>query len=204
MRGNRLRHGGARRSSLQRSGSRRGTHRGFSYALVLAAIVVIGILAEVAQETSWRQQQADREAELIFRGSAYRRAIASYYELHQRYPRALEDLVRDPSSVTRRHLRALYSDPMRLRAKQRAERGLDYAGAAADWELIPAPDGGIRGVASRSEAVPLKKAGFPKALAPFAEAETYSEWLFEYVPATRAAPVTPAPPGDSSAAGSGR
>ena len=185
----------------RRSSARPAVQCGFSYALVLVAIVVIGILAEGAHLTTWRQQQADREAELIFRGMAYRRAIESYYQLHQRYPRALEDLVRDPSSATRRHLRALYADPMRPRRRASADAGkrLSEGTGGEDWELIPSADGGIRGVASRSEAVPLKKAGFPKALAQFAEAETYAEWLFEYVPPTRAPPA--APPAGEAAAG---
>ena len=56
--------------------------------------------------------QADREAELLFRGQAYRRAIESYYRANGVYPRALEDLLKDPRFPSKRHIRSLYPDPM--------------------------------------------------------------------------------------------
>ena len=35
--------------------------RGFSYALVLAAVVILGIVAEAAHVTTWRLLKAERE-----------------------------------------------------------------------------------------------------------------------------------------------
>lgn len=149
---------------------------GFTYAMVLAAVVVVGIVAEAAHLTTWRQQQAEREAELLFRGAAYQRAIASYVQTHGVYPRALEDLYKDPKSPSRRHLRALYPDPMADDAPVQELQS---------WSLVRAPDGGIAGVASASRGVPLKQAHFPMGFDHFAAASAYAEWVFEYTPAKK-------------------
>lgn len=153
---------------------RRAGGTGFTYVTVLAAVVVTGIVVEAARLTTWRLVQADREAELLFRGAAYRRAIRSYYEAGvelgvKSFPRALENLLEDPRFPHRRHLRALYPDPM-------AE---DEEG---EWTLIRAPDGGIAGVASRGHGEPLRKANFEKPFENFAGAASYADWIFEYRP----------------------
>lgn len=146
------------------------TIQGFSYVLVLAAVVVIGIVAEAGYLTTWRAVKADREAELLFRGNAYRRAIQSYYEAGdavKTFPRHLEDLIKDPRFPNKHYLRDLYADPM-------------APGHSGEWRLIPASDGGIAGVASTSSETPLKRANFPKGLEKFAGAASYSDWIFEY------------------------
>jgi hypothetical protein len=147
---------------------------------VLAAVVVVGIVAEVAQVATWRVLRADREAELLFRGRAYRDAIASFHQSNGQYPRSLEDLLKDPRSASRRHLRALYRDPMAQDEK-------------AEWRLVRAPDGGIAGVSSAVRDEPLKKANFPAGFEHFAGAGSYSEWIFEYVPAPPAPAQKPPP-----------
>ena len=145
--------------------------RGFTYALVLASVVAIGIAAEGAHLLMSRLVQADKEAELLFRGLAVRHAIEAYYRDHQRYPRSLEDLVRDPSSASRRYLRAAYSDPMAPKSMK-----LD------SWTTFESADGGISGVASKSTGVPLKRANFPPEIEKFSEAETYADWKFQFAP----------------------
>lgn len=143
--------------------------------MVLAAIVIVGIVVEVAQVSTWRVVRADREAELLFRGLAYRNAIRSFHQANGAFPRSLEDLLKDPRSASgRRHIRALYRDPMSQDKKQ-------------EWRLIRAIDGGIAGVSSASREEPLKQVNFPKELEKFTGANAYAEWLFEYVP-------PPAPP----------
>lgn len=142
---------------------------GFTYVLVLAALLIIGILAEAASTVSSRLVRVEREAELLFRGQAYQRAIRSYYEAGnpiKQYPRNLEDLLTDPRFPKRHHLRALYRDPM----------AQDDVG---QWLLVRAADGGIAGVASSSKEEPLKKANFPKGLEKFTAAKTHSDWIFE-------------------------
>lgn len=156
--------------------------------MVLVAVVVVGIAAETGQLTLSRVMLADREAELLFRGAAYRRAIESYFQSNGRYPHQLQDLVRDPASPTRRHLRKLYADPMSERSAK--AKGRDPAG---DWVLIEASDGGFSGVASRNAAPPLKKANFPSGMETFAEAESYSEWIFSYQPKRNSGQTTSQP-----------
>ena len=142
---------------------------------MLAAVVIVGIVAEVAHVSVGRALRADREAELLFRGQSYQRAIASFHKANGVYPRTLEELEKDPSAAARRHIRTLYRDPV---AK-------DEKGA---WRLVHAPGGGIAGVASASGDEPLRQANFPPEFERFTGAKTYSEWIFEYVPA----PVAPA------------
>lgn len=175
----------------------RARQRGFTYVVVLVAAVVIGILAEAAHLTTSRQQRAEREVELLFRGDAYRRAVESYVRRHGNYPRALDELRKDSRDPTRRHMRALYRDPMAAR---------DQTADTETWTLLRAPDGGISGVASRSRETPLKQAGFAPGYEHLEGAATYAEWLFEYRPQAGApaaaagrkvpaAPHTGAPPG---------
>lgn len=160
--------------------------RGFSYAMVLAAVVIVGIVAEAAHVTTWRLLKAEREQELLFRGQAYMAAIKSYYEsgaeagAPKTYPRSLDDLLKDPRFPGRRHIRALYPDPM-------------DEGERKDWLLIRAADGGISGVASTSRKEPLKKANFPKEFEKFAGTQTYAEWVFEYKPPAHLPPIPKGP-----------
>lgn len=149
------------------AGKARSKQRGFVYAAVLAAVVIVGIGAEVAYLSMARIVQADREAELLFRGQAYHRAIGSYHRANGIYPRALEDLLKDPRFPSKRHIRTLYPDPM---------------GNGQEWLLLRSSDGGIGGVTSRSSKKPLKTANFPASFESFNGAQSYSEWLFEYLP----------------------
>ena len=152
--------------------------RGFSYIIVLAAIVIVGIMAEVTTTLASHEVRVDREAELLYRGMAYRRAVESYYlagEKVKQFPRNLEDLAKDPRFPKRHHIRRLYPDPMGKGKKE--------------WTLVRAPDGGIAGVASQGSEEPIKQANFPKEMEKFAGAKAYSEWIFEYVPP----PPPPAP-----------
>jgi type II secretory pathway pseudopilin PulG len=155
-----------------------GSERGFTYVTVLAAVIIVGIVVQAAHATTWRLIRADREAELLFRGQAYRNAIRSFHQTNGVFPRTLEDLVKDPKSAGRTHIRALYRDPT-----SKDEKG--------EWRLVRAIDGGIAGVSSASSDEPLKQANFPPELIKFTAAKSYSEWIFEYVPPP--VPVKPKP-----------
>ncbi len=148
--------------------------RGFSYAMVLAAVVIVGIVVEAAHVTTWRIVRADREAELLFRGRAYRNAIQSFYQSNGAFPRSLEELLKDPRSSSKKHIRALYPDPL----------------GKGEWTLVRST-GGISGVASASREEPLKQANFPTGFEKFSGAKSYSDWIFEYTPAP--VPATPKP-----------
>mgnify|MGYP001591194348 FL=1 len=157
---------------------------GFSYAVLLIAVIVIALAAEVAVQTTTQVVKRDREDELLYRGDQYRRAIKSYYEAGigtKRYPPSLEDLLIDPRFQGKRHIRQLYPDPMDREGK-------------GEWKLIRATDGGIKGVISSSEDKPLKQANFPPGMERFSGAGTYAAWTFEHVPTVAGARPVLSPP----------
>jgi type II secretory pathway pseudopilin PulG len=176
--------------------------RGFTY---LTALFIVAILAGgLALAGTWWEQiaQREREAELLFIGHQYRRAIGLYYDSTpgavKRYPQSLEDLLKDPRQpATQRYLRKLYPDP--LGGKQ--------------WGVVKGSDGGVAGVYSLSEEKPIKVAGFRVRDAAFEGAQKYADWKFMHTPAAQpgakpaaapgAAPIAPpvAPPGPISSPG---
>jgi type II secretory pathway pseudopilin PulG len=155
--------------------------QGFTYLTVMFVVaILLGGLALVGEtwETSARRE---KETELLFIGNQYRRAIGLFYEATpggvKRYPRALEDLVKDPRQPsTQRYLRKLFPDPM----------------TGKEWTIIRGADGGVQGVYSPSEVTPLKIAGFRVRDASFEGAQKYSDWKFIHTPAGAAAAGKPA------------
>ena len=130
-------------------------------ALMGAALATAGVLWHTAA-------MREKEKQLLFVGHAYRRAIEAYYVNTpgpvKRYPRELDDLLRDPRvPFVRRYLRKLYRDPITN---------------TNDWGLVKAPDGGIAGVYSQSNEAPFKTANFRKADAAFSGKTKYSDWKF--------------------------
>ena len=113
--------------------------RGFSYLGVLIAVAVLGVGISVISEVWVTRAKRQRAEELEWIGQQYVQAIGSYYESSsgaaKAFPRSLQDLIEDRrSAVVRRHLRQIYLNP--------------FSGQA-DWELVAASDGGIKGVAIR-------------------------------------------------------
>jgi len=151
--------------------------RGFTYVGLLVAVVIMGMLLTIAGRVWTTTVQREREAQLLWVGDAYRAAIGSFYRHGGRYPETLQQLVQDDRSpVPLRHLRQLYPDPMT---------------GAADWTLIPAADGHISGVASRSLGVPIKRKGFELVDAIFADTDCYCDWQFIFIPRRYGRPGTP-------------
>ena len=145
--------------------------RGFTYLGLLFAIAVLGITLATIGVVWSTQIRRDREAELLYIGDEFRVAIGRYLRSGGQYPQELTDLLEDKRfPVARRYLRRIYPDPMTN---------------SLDWELIVAPQGGIMGVASRSQGKPIKVAGFAAGDAAFEKAECYCEWKFIYSPRTR-------------------
>lgn len=148
--------------------------RGVTLLVVLVMVVVLGLSAGLAGQTMSSLMQREREAELLWRGDQYRKAIGNYFASSAQgavalkaYPQRLEDLLRDPRSLaTKRHLRRLYPDPM----------------TGEPFQIIKDPGGRLVGVRSASEDVPFKKDGFPVEYEEFRDAETYSAWEFRYAP----------------------
>jgi len=158
--------------------------QGFTYLTVLFIVaILLGGLAMIGEvwETSAKR---DKEAELLFVGNQYRRAIGRFYEGTpggvKRYPRTLEELLKDHRApATQRYLRQLYPDPL----------------GGKEWGIFKAPDGGVAGVYSLSEEKPLKAANFKLRDAGFDGAQRYADWKFIYSPAAAAqtTPQNPAP-----------
>ncbi len=162
-----------------RSGDR--SQRGFTYLGVLFLVALIGLALAAAGEVASTAAQREREAQLLWVGHEYRAAIGRYVLRRRAYPQALEELLGsgpdDPVPV--RYLRRLYPDPMT---------------GKADWVLLPAPNGGIMGIASRSTRAPLKTASFDPADQDFATAATYGDWQFTFRPGRFRPPAVPLRP----------
>jgi type II secretory pathway pseudopilin PulG len=151
-----------------RRGERPRRARGFTYLGLLVVVAVIGLLLASAGGVVATTARREREAQLLWVGHEYRAAIGRYWQRRRAYPRTLEELLGAPpdSPVQVRYLRRLYRDPM----------------TDADWVLVPAPTGGIMGVASSSKRAPLKTGSFDPADESFADAATYGDWEFTYPP----------------------
>jgi type II secretory pathway pseudopilin PulG len=148
--------------------SRSGQQAGFTYIGLLVAVVLMGLMLTLLSRVWSTTEQRQRETQLLFVGHEFRNALAGYFAHGHRYPQTLQDLLGDSgSALPQRYLRRLYLDPMT---------------GSADWELIPAPGGGIMGVASKSTRAPIKVANFEPLETSFADAECYCAWKFVYVP----------------------
>lgn len=140
---------------------------GFTLLGLLFLMMVLGI-ALAAVGTVWETAaRREKEAELLFVGDQYRRALESYYRATpgqaKRYPASLSDLVKDnrfPNAV--RHLRRLYHDPM--------TQGEQWGEVKEGNEIV--------GVYSLYLGTPLKQGGFAKDYADFEGKESYLEWVF--------------------------
>lgn len=128
--------------------------------------------------------QREREAELLFRGDQYRRAIMSYRDGQplalgaRQYPLTVDDLLKDERPPRlRRHLRSAYMDPI----------------TGGPFHALPCRDR-IKGVYSPSDKATLKHDNFPAGYETFRGTATYREWIFQYEPPATPPPVQQAPP----------
>lgn len=145
--------------------------RGFTFLAIMFSIVLIGTTVGAAARQWKTVVRREKEAELLFRGQAIKRAIDFYYRTSRagfaQYPRTLEELLKDPGSpAVRRYLRKVYPDPM----------------TGGEWVLIKDGSGRVKGVRSASEEAPLKTADFPEEFKLFEGKKKYSEWVFESKP----------------------
>jgi len=156
---------------------------GYAMVGLLVALGVMGIMMSVLLPFWSQAARREREAELVFRGEQYARAI----ELYQRqyvgaYPPDFETL------VEQRFLRRLYADPMtedgefRVIYRSQVEDLLGApegeAGSEETTEADPIrfdrdrEEGGVVGVVSRNDGESLRK---------YNGRERYNEWAFIYV-----------------------
>lgn len=127
---------------------RRRCQSGVVYLLTLFAVAALGLgLAQFGQVWA-KSVQREREAELLFIGGEFARALARYKAAGPGVgPVELGDLVADKRvPVPRRHLRRIYRDPMT---------------GQADW-IVERREGRIVGVRSRSEQFVLRRQGLPE------------------------------------------
>jgi type II secretory pathway pseudopilin PulG len=150
--------------------------RGFTYLSALFIVAILGAGLALTGDVWHTAATREKEVELLHVGHQYRAAIQRYFlnGPQRQYPRSLEDLLKDPRQPgTVRYLRRLQPDPV----------------TGKDWMLVKAPDGGILGVHSPSEAAPLKVANFKLRDRTFEGTQKYSDWKFIFQPA--AAPAKP-------------
>jgi type II secretory pathway pseudopilin PulG len=149
---------------------------GFTYMTILFIVAIMGVGLALVGEVWHTAATREKEAELLFVGNQYRRAIERYYlSGPKQYPRALEDLLRDQRKPgIERHLRRLYHDPLT---------------GKAEWGLVKGPDGGVMGVHSLATGKPLKTTGFRVRDRELEGAATYADWKFLYSPAAQQAPL---------------
>jgi type II secretory pathway pseudopilin PulG len=110
---------------------------GFTYLGVIIAIALLGIGLSVVSEVWIKTAEHQKREQLEWVGQQYVQAIQSYYYANTGtvhfYPTTLDDLLEDKRYLSvKRHIRTLYPDPFSSKVQ---------------WRLIPAPGGGIKGVA---------------------------------------------------------
>jgi type II secretory pathway pseudopilin PulG len=158
--------------------------RGFTYLTVLFVLAMMSAGLALIGEVWYTSNVREKEAELLFIGNEYRKAIERYHSAKGRppqYPKNLADLIKDPREPgTVRHLRRLYPDPIT---------------GSEEWGLVKSADGGFAGVHSLSEGVPLKTSGFAVRDASFEGKSKYSDWQFVFSPPAAAAAKPGAKPG---------
>jgi type II secretory pathway pseudopilin PulG len=154
--------------------------RGFTYVGLLVLVALIGVMLAAAGEVASTAARREREAQLLWVGHEYRAAIGRYWSQRRTYPQSLQDLLgaapgtTSDSAVPVHYIRRLYADPMTN---------------AVDWALVPAPGGGIMGVASSSKRAPLKTGHFEDVDREFEKATSYNDWQFTFASAVVRPPV---------------
>jgi type II secretory pathway pseudopilin PulG len=112
-----------------------------AYALLLvmmvATVVLIGLT--VALPSIYHEGQREREEELIFRGTQYARAIATFHQKFQRYPTSIQELTKLTNGW--RFLRKEFADPMTPNGKWRFIHA-NAQGVLLDSKTQGPPQGG--------------------------------------------------------------
>ncbi len=173
---------------------RRGEH-GFSYIMLMLAIVLMGLAMSVAARQWKTMVQRELEADLLAKGIEIQNALAFYSTSIKAgrvmpgevYPQTLAELTKLPKPF----LRKVYLDPV----------------GHGEWELVRAPTGGIMGVRSKSKSKPIRQHDFPLAVRHFEGKPTYYDWVFQFPNPSMATlvppgtPLLPGAPGQPAAPG---
>jgi hypothetical protein len=140
---------------------------GFVYVWLLFAVAFIGASLAAAGVVWEVRVRREKEADLLFIGAEFRRAIADYYRLTpqaaKELPQKLEDLLEDKRGpAVRRHLRRLYRDPI---------------SGGTEWGIVAA-QGRVMGVYSLARGTPIRQDGFRDDESGFKGARRYADWRF--------------------------
>ena len=152
---------------------------------LMVLLAVGGLLAVKFTESAITARQREQEAQLLWVGQQFRRALESYYFASpgpvKHLPVSLAELVRDsrfPQPV--RHLRRLYVDPLQ---------------PEMPWGLMRR-GGQIIGVYSQSEGTPLRSTQLGPGLESLEGTSAhYSDWRFMFIPRTASGTASPVPAG---------
>jgi hypothetical protein len=90
--------------------TRRRKQAGYTLLLVVFMVATMLIVAAAGAQNVLTQGRREKEAEMVWRGQQYARAIGLYYRKFGKYPTKVEDLTRESNGV--RFLRQAYTDPM--------------------------------------------------------------------------------------------
>lgn len=135
------------------------SQHGFTMALALAMIVVMGVMLLKIGPLVSAEVQRENEAELIFRGEAVATALRVYFAKNGRYPTDLEEVMK----VRPRILRQKYKDPMT---------------AAGDWEFITQVQPGASGNTEGLPIVGVRSRSIKDSFRIYQNKELYHDWLF--------------------------
>lgn len=142
-----------------RPGDARRGQRGYILAMVLGAMVVMGILLTRAMPSVIAQVQRENEEELIFRGEAIARAIRAYRQKTGAYPPTLAALLKVKPPI----LRKLYRDPMT---------------GEGDWETVTAVQAGASGDKTGLPVVGVRSRSTRDSFRIYKGKTLYSDWIF--------------------------
>ena len=152
-----------------RAGARQtNTQSGYTYVSVLIVLVAATLATQVTDIPSESARIKDREAEILFRGRAYRDAIEAYWlagGATPSYPASIDDLLLD-TRTGQRHLRRAYTDPI----------------TGEDWTLLYETGGRINGVSPRSDQKPRLTHFTRKSETELRDKDQYADWEFRYKP----------------------
>ena len=153
-----------------------GGQRGYAMAAVLVAVAVMSVLM-TALLPVWRQQaQREKEAELLFRGAQYVRAIQLYRNKNGNVAPPNIDIL-----VQQKYLRKKYKDPITgedfqpLYVGQQPQNQPGMPGSGRQGGAQPPPQqqtggGGLMGVQSKSKETSIRN---------HRGATVYNQWQFQ-------------------------
>jgi len=90
--------------------TRRRKEAGYTLLMAVFLVATMIIAASASVLSVLTEGRREKEAEMVWRGEQYERAIGLYYKKFGKYPTKVEDLTRDNNGV--RFLRKAYTDPM--------------------------------------------------------------------------------------------